>query len=128
MKALFQQKSLYGIFGIGIALIVGAAVLLMFSQSDEKNAEHTVELRDSGFYPEEITIQKGETVKFTTTRDKYFWPASNIHPIHEIYPAFDPKEPIDPKETWSFRFDETGQWKYHDHLAPYYTGTVIVLN
>ena len=86
-----------------------------------------VELREEGFYPEEITILKGQNVIFKTNRGKIFWPASNLHPSHEIYPEFDPQEPIEGDKTWSFRFDKIGVWKYHDHLAPYYRGIVNVV-
>ncbi len=88
----------------------------------------SVELRPDGFYPQEITIDKGDTVTFSTTRNVYFWPASDLHPTHKIYPEFDPKEPIDADKTWSFKFDKVGAWKYHDHLAPLYRGTITVLN
>lgn len=91
-------------------------------------ANYTITLTKKGFVPNEITIKKDQVVKFITNRNKFFWPASNTHPTHEIYPQFDPKEPIDPKGDWEFRFDRVGIWRYHDHLAPYYTGTIIVKN
>ena len=93
-----------------------------------EGGEYVVELREEGFYPKEITIGKGDTIQFTTIRTKLFWPASNLHPSHTIYPEFDPNEPIDPNNSWSFQFDRVGEWRYHDHLAPYYTGTIIVLD
>jgi len=87
---------------------------------------YTIELREEGFYPEELRIQKGDTVIFSTTRGAPFWPASNLHPSHTIYPEFDPKEPIDPGKAWSFRFNKVGNWKYHDHLAPLFRGEIMV--
>lgn len=93
----------------------------------EAGEEYIVELREDGFFPEEITIRKGEQIKFTTTRGKSFWPASNLHPTHRAYPEFDPLEPIEPHMSWSFRFDKAGQWEFHDHLAPIYKGKIIVL-
>ncbi|MCH7883373.1 hypothetical protein IIA95_03080 [Patescibacteria group bacterium] len=88
--------------------------------------EYIIELGDDGFYPQEITIRRGDVVSFVATRDGYFWPASNFHPIHTIYPEFDPKEPIEPSGKWNFRFNKIGEWGYHDHLAPYFTGKIIV--
>ena len=90
-------------------------------------SEHVIELQEDGFNPEEITIRKGDTVIFTTTKGSYFWPASNLHPTHTFYPEFDPEEPIAPDERWSFRFEKPGVWKYHDHLAPYFTGVITVI-
>jgi len=31
-----------------------------------------------------------------------------------------------PGESWSFKFDEGGTWKYHDHLNPGATGMIVV--
>ena len=90
--------------------------------------EHIVELTEKGFLPNEITIRKGDTVKFTTSRAKPFWPASNLHPTHEIFPEFDHKTPISPDESWSFKFEKAGIWKYHDHIHANFTGKVVVLN
>lgn len=86
----------------------------------------TVELREDGFSPSELKINRGDIVTFKTTRNSYFWPASDLHPTHTIYPDFDPKEPVAPTETWSFKFEKVGEWKYHDHLAPYFKGKIIV--
>jgi hypothetical protein len=86
----------------------------------------TITLTEDGYRPEEVTIEKGDTVVFKTTLNEFFWPASNLHPSHEIYPEFDPQEPVDAKQTWSLTFTKVGTWKYHDHLAPYYTGTITV--
>ena len=90
------------------------------------NTSHTIVLGESGFELDVLTIRRGDTVTFTTDRNVPFWPASDLHPIHDLYPEFDPQEPIPPGERWSFRFERTGEWAYHDHLAPYYRGTVTV--
>lgn len=87
---------------------------------------NTISLSENGFTPNELTIKKGGTVKFVTTRDKPYWPASNLHPTHGIYPEFDPQKPIEASDSWSFKFDKVGSWKYHDHLSPYFRGTIIV--
>ncbi len=85
-----------------------------------------ISLLPSGFSPPELTIKKGETVTFITKRGKPFWPASNVHPLHSLYPEFDPKKPIEANQSWSFTFDKAGKWKYHDHTAPYFRGVIIV--
>jgi len=54
-------------------------------------------------------------------------PASDLHLTHGIYPEFDPQEPIDPKNSWSFQFLKFGKWKFHDHLNPYYRGIINVV-
>lgn len=96
-------------------------------QANLQKGEHTVTLTDSGYIPEDITIKKGSTVTFKNDRDKAHWPASNIHPTHEIYSDFDPKRPLNADETWSFTFDRVGKWAFHDHIRSYYRGVVNVV-
>jgi plastocyanin len=120
---------------IVVAVLVIAASLLgagtfKYSQNKTDTASkigsNTVELRKDGFYPSVLTIKLGQTVKFTSGLNRPFWPASNEHPSHSIYPEFDPKAPIDPSLSWSFTFDKIGTWRYHDHLSPALTGTIVV--
>lgn len=85
-----------------------------------------ISLTDAGFKPQDITIDRGTTVTFSTTRSAQFWPASNPHPTHEVDPHFDPKHPLQPDDTWSFMFEKAGTWGYHDHVRSYYTGTIYV--
>jgi len=87
---------------------------------------HEVILTKDGYEPKEVIIKKGEAIVFSTTRNNFFWPASNIHPSHYIYQEFDPKIPVKPDQTWAFIFEEVGVWKYHDHLNPIYSGVVEV--
>ena len=81
----------------------------------------------TGFVPSKITIHKGQAVVFVSTAEKEFWPASNFHPTHGVYPAFDPKRPLMSDESWRFVFDRVGVWNFHDHLSEHTTGTIIVL-
>ncbi len=85
-----------------------------------------ISMRQDDYDPSEITIRKGQTVVFVNKSSDWRWPASNLHPTHDIYPEFDPKEPVAPEGSWTFRFDKAGVWRMHDHLAPYITGTVTV--
>ncbi|MBP7741442.1 MAG: cupredoxin domain-containing protein [Candidatus Pacebacteria bacterium] len=86
----------------------------------------TVTLTKDGFVPNEISLKKGESITFKNTTGNLFWPASNLHPSHLLYSEFDPQEPIQPTDTWTFVFEKTGEWKFHDHLSPYFTGTITV--
>ena len=88
----------------------------------------TVTLTDRGFQPDTLTIRKGDTVRFVSVEHAAFWPASDPHPTHSLYPAFDPLQPIPQNQSWSFVFDTPGTWGYHDHLSPAYTGTIVVLS
>jgi plastocyanin len=85
-----------------------------------------VHVTDKGFEPRSVEIQSGDTVVFENVDDEAHWPASDDHPTHEKYSAFDPKKPIQPNTEWSFTFDRPGKWEYHDHMNPYLMGEVVV--
>ena len=78
------------------------------------------------FVPERLDILAGDTVTFVNKSDWGVWPASNIHPTHEIYPEFDPLREIPPGESWSFTFDKNGYWRYHNHSYASETGLIVV--
>ncbi|MDZ7744798.1 MAG: hypothetical protein U5K77_03540 [Candidatus Saccharibacteria bacterium] len=79
----------------------------------------------SSFSPSEISISAGETVIFTNNADRSMWVASDTHPSHTDLPEFDSGQ-IPVGGTYSFTFEESGTWGYHNHLASHITGTVIV--
>ena len=119
------------IFGIAILSIFAISVLGFFLYgilTDHQTQTQTIviELSENGFQPEKLTIEKGDTVRFITSTDKFFWPASNLHPTHTAYSEFDPKQPLAQGEAWLFTFEKTGNWNFHDHLTPRLKGTVTV--
>ncbi len=113
-----------------VVLILSGIIIFQQVQKDDNYQSsgilHTVNLTENGFSPSEIKINAGDTIKFTTSRSKPFWPASNLHPTHTLYPEFDPKEPIPADKSWSFKFTKEGVWRFHDHLSPFFTGTITV--
>ncbi|MBI3486148.1 cupredoxin domain-containing protein [Candidatus Daviesbacteria bacterium] len=111
-----------------IYLFIPLCILLVAFFLRNYSNKNQVILKSDGFHPSELTVKKGTTVIFKTSLKKQFWPASNFHPTHELYPEFDPQKPIEPKETWEFKFDKVGEWKFHDHLSPNMKGTIIVLD
>lgn len=102
--------------------------------------ENVVIYTDSGFSPSTIRVKIGATVTFKNESSKAMWPASAIHPSHKVYSgtslqehcpdinrtAFDACTGIQPGNSWSFTFQKKGNWKYHDHLNPGNTGTILV--
>lgn len=86
----------------------------------------TIRMSAAGFDPKNVTIALGDTVRFVNENTVPHWPASAIHPTHEIYPTFDAKKPIPAGEGWLFTFDRKGIWRFHDHLYPDMTGSVTV--
>ena len=68
------------------------------------------------------------------------WPASALHPTHTVYPGsdiqkcgtsegdkiFDSCTGLNKGESFSFTFNEKGDWRYHDHLNPNLNGVITV--
>lgn len=108
------------------ALFLGVSGYAVYSFYYNTGRVHDVVLEESGFVPSSLIVAPGDTVRFRTSRTEPFWPASNLHPSHTIYPAFDPGFAVRAGESWQFRFDEPGFWQYHDHLAPRYEGVIAV--
>ncbi len=131
---MLQMPSNIKIFQIIVLALVLILIIYfsIFSAPEEKSKEAIpdkaeVILTDKGFVPDEVFIKVNGTVTFSTNRDKPLWPASNSHPNHGIYPEFDPKRPIGLQERWTFQFNRVGEWKYHDHLRSYFSGTIRVV-
>lgn len=103
-------------------------------------AHVTVVYGDDGFSPSSIEVTAPTMVIFQSSSTKDFWPASNNHPTHTLYPGsgisecgkvtdgsnFDACAPQKAGTFWAFIFKEKGTWGYHDHLNPSRTGTVVV--
>jgi plastocyanin len=103
-------------------------------------SEHVITYTDSGYAPKSLTVKKGDTVVYKNNSAKNMWPATAKHPAHEVYSgttlaqhcpdaagtAFDACKGIAPGASWSFVFNKTGTWFYHDHLTPTLFGSVEV--
>lgn len=98
------------------------------------STSQTIIYTDKGFEPANLTIKAGETITFKNNSENKTWPASAIHPTHTVYPTtggclgstFDACKGLGKGESWSFKFDVKGAWKYHDHLNPNFHGTITV--
>lgn len=86
----------------------------------------TVHMTDTEYIPASLTINQNDTITFINRGSNNHWPASALHPTHQVYPEFDPKAPIKPGDSWSFTFTKVGVWRWHDHLYPTINGTITV--
>lgn len=101
-------------------------LFLLYTRFTVNHKIHTITETESGFVPSTITINIGDTVVFKSGTKDYFWPASDPHPTHTLFSAFDPKAPLKADNTWSFTFSKVGTWPYHDHLMPIFRGLITV--
>lgn len=93
---------------------------------EEVTVDHTVVYGDNGYEPLEIRIQTGETVEFVNRSSRDVWTASDPHPQHTDLPAFDAQRAQAPGESYTFTFNEPGQWGFHNHVRSTDSGVVIV--
>ncbi len=76
-----------------------------------------------------ITLALGDTVTFVNNEDTLHWPASDLHPIHNICPGFDSLHGLVNGEKYSFTFSVLKVCPFHDHLhasKSAYSGKIIV--
>jgi plastocyanin len=92
------------------------------------NQTWTVNITSSGaFSPANLNIKKGDSVMWVNGDNSTRWPASDPHPTHTSYAGFDSRG-ITPGSSWSFVFNNTGTWGWHDHLNSSTKGTITVSN
>jgi len=72
--------------------------------------------RNGSFSPDRLDVGPGDIVAFVNESDSAMWPASNIHPTHEILSEFDAGKLVAPG----------GFWRYHNHLLFSSSGLAVV--
>jgi plastocyanin len=94
--------------------------------ASEKVSTTLISITGSGFIPKTVKIKTGDTVTWTNTDSAPHQIASDPHPTHTAVPGL-LGDPIDKNETFSFTYEKTGTFTYHDELNPLsITGTVEV--
>lgn len=104
------------------------------------NQPAVIAYTDSGYSPDTLTVKIGTSVTWQNQSSGNMWTASNVHPTHTLYDgtslrqhcanptpnSFDECHADSPGSSWSFTFNKVGTWKYHNHVDPGMTGTVLV--
>lgn len=126
------MKNKYLFLIIGVLFVASTAFYFVnrkpsMSKTVTLENDAVVTMGSDSYAPQNFKVNKGTKITFLNSSDGLRWPASDLHPSHLIYPEFDSKEPVKQGESWSVEFDKVGEWGYHDHLAPYITGTINVV-
>jgi plastocyanin len=119
-----------GVFlAAALVLLVGALYILVRTAPAHvaPASEARIVLTEKGFQPESVSILVGGSVTFENATNHPFWPASNVHPDHSLYPEFDAMKPLPADSEWTFNFHKVGDWRFHDHVRSYYGGTIHVV-
>ena len=118
----------------------GGATMMPAPTPTASQQSDVVKYTASGFSPSTIIVKKGQTVTWVNESSSGMWTASAVHPTHKVYPGtdismcetqtsdsmFDACMPVSSGQSWSFKFDVAGTWKYHNHVHSAHTGTVVV--
>ena len=132
---------------IGVAALLGAGCARV-AQDDTKSAaqgetvsaeitvgapedgaplpEAVIEYRGGAFDPSTLRVLAGTRVTFVNKSAKPVWPASGVHPTHEICPGFDALQSLKQGETYAFVFEEAKDCPFHNHAAPGEKGVIEV--
>lgn len=91
-----------------------------------ESSNHVVTYDGRAYSVSNLSISVGDTVTWNNESTKSFWPASNVHPTHQILPELDALKPLGAGSEYSFTFTKAGSWSWHDHLHPNLGGTITV--
>ena len=107
---------------------VGKATLVNKAEvkPETKSENYTIFVEANGFSPEVLRIPLGATVTWINKDVRVTWIASDLHPVHTIYPEFDQKRGMSKGESYSYTFTRRGSWGYHDHIVSSRIGKIIV--
>lgn len=87
--------------------------------------ETVVKVTADGFSPKKVTIKVGGTVTWVNEDTAVHTVKSAVHPTHQVYPPLNLGN-IQAGGKISLSFPTAGTYKYHDHLTPSLTGSVVV--
>jgi plastocyanin len=87
--------------------------------------EVTVNVTSAGFDPKTVTVKVGTKVVWVNKSADVANVSSAAHPTHQAYPPLNLGD-FDDGESVSLIFEEKGEYKYHNHLNPSHTGSVVV--
>lgn len=93
--------------------------------SPSAKVEHLVTQTSKGFSPQTITVKLGETVVWVNEDKVTHNVSSALHPTHQAYPPLNLGD-YEATQKMSITIPTPGTYKYHDHLYPNLTGTIIV--
>jgi plastocyanin len=127
------------VLGLGLCLVavllIGAIISNMTTKTSNKPTASkvssqppvaTVDLSDTGFFPATVSIKKGTIVEWTAKDDKTVHiVASNPYPNDDALSGLKSQQ-FGNGAKYSYQFNQTGTFNYHDDLHPELNGVVVV--
>lgn len=121
------RLALYVVAGV-VAILACASLTIVLLQKNNPKAPKGVSvlISEDGFEPSTLTIQKGTAVIWRNDDTESHRVAANPFPTHSDLPELDSGNNIPPGGDYSFTFDKSGTFNYHDELAPHNNATIVV--
>lgn len=111
-----------------VVLIVAVSAVLVVQNSKQTSATPiaSVQITGNAFSPSTIRIKKNQSVTWTNGDTTTHKVASDPYPSQTILPGLD-SSVLNQNDAYTFTFEKTGTYTYHDALNPTaFRGTVIV--
>ena len=122
-KTNWPAVLLVAFFGVVVTLVL---LIVIFESSQKPKSNSTakqqslsgsVTISKSGFSPATISVKKGATVTWVNQDSKIHRVASDPHPSHTLLPTLD-SDDLANGDTYTFTFEKTGKFTYHDENNP----------
>jgi plastocyanin len=125
-----QKQSKWFLKGlvVVIVLIVAVSTVLVVKNSKQTSATPiaSVQITGNTFSPSTIRIKKNQSVTWTNGDTVAHQIASDPYPSHASLPTLD-SAVLNQNDAYTFTFEHTGTFTYHDALNPVaFRGTIIV--
>lgn len=72
----------------------------------------------NGFSPEEILVKKGTAITWVNNDNLPHQITTDPYPLNNGLLGFDSGEPLRTNDTYTYTFEATGRFTYHDNLNP----------
>lgn len=123
---------------LALAVVIGLGAYVLFQRSTKQASSQDcknliaklptaeIKISSAGFEPATINIKRCQQVNWTNTDGKPHEVAADPYPTSSTYPEF-AGPALTQNDSFSFVFEKSGDFTYHDQLNPLkFKGTVIV--
>jgi plastocyanin len=112
-----------------ILLSIAAAISYHRSNHSALNPKDQaiVSITNQGFSPSTLLVKPGTAVTWTNSDSQPHEVAADPYPKNNSIPGFDSTQVLQAHDSYSFKFEKSGTYHYHDQLNPLkLLGTVTV--
>lgn len=95
------------------------------NKNNQKIQEAKVIVTTNGFTPQTLTVKAGTKVVWINQDKDVANVSSDVHPTHQVYPPLNLGN-FSSSSSVQLVFEKAGTYKYHNHLNPSQTGTIMV--